>query len=78
MSEGTKINALQEKPDKDDDVKTRKYMEPNKYFNLDWVGSENPVHVREIIAVNTYLFHSNNMSNNKYDTLKLDDNYQSD
>ena len=52
-------------------------MESNNEFRLDIIGIGNTAHVRDIVAVNSSLFHEINMSINKNVYLKFDDNSQS-
>ena len=52
-------------------------MESKNEFKIDLIGIDNIEHVRDIIAVNKYLFHETTMSMNKYNDLKFDDNYKS-
>ena len=56
---------------------TCQYMESNKQFKLDLIGIDNPENVRYIVSVNASLFHETLMSVNKYDSLKFDNNSQS-
>ena len=52
-------------------------MVSNNEFKLDVIGIDNSAHARYIVAVNAYLFRGINMSINKDDFLKFDDNSQS-
>ena len=52
-------------------------MVSNNEFKLDLIGIDNSAHARYIVAVNAYLFRVINMSINKDDFLKFDDNSQS-
>ena len=73
----TKINSLKNELDNDDNIEDDQYTESKNEFKIDLIGIDNIEHVRDIIAVNEYLFHETTMSMNKYDYLKFDDNYHS-
>ena len=52
-------------------------MESEKEFNIDFIGRDHTAHVRDIVAVNVYLFRKTIMSINNDDDLKFDDKYRS-